>query len=187
MKIALALCIAALLCACAAPQPRSDFDPKADFSQLHSFAWLAQDPLFQPRDSDRAVSLLNRRRIVESIEATLIAQEFVKAQMPESADFTIAYTAGTRERINVHSYADPVPRPWGWGWPGWDREVDVRSYTAGRLAIDVLSGPRHQPIWHGVSQEELTQSDLDVAGERLQRAVAAILARFPLTEHHPSC
>jgi hypothetical protein len=179
MKHVLLLCTLALLGACVAPQPRTDFDPKADFTSLHSFAWLAEDPLFQPRDSDNAVSLLNRRRIVESIESTLVARGFVKAASRDSADFTLSYTIGTRDRLWVSSYPDRYGHGWGWGWPGYGRDMDVRSYTEGRLAIDVLDGRSHQPIWHGVSSGELSVTDLELSGERIPRAIAAILAQFP--------
>jgi hypothetical protein len=177
MKHALLFCTLVLLGACAAPLPRTDFDPKADFARLHSFAWLADDPLFQPRDSDNAVSLLNRRRIVESIEATLLTKGFVKAATRDSADFTLSYTIGTRDRLWVSSFPDRFNH--GWGWPGYGREMDVRSYTEGRLAIDVLDARSHQPIWHGVSSGELSVTDLELSGERIPRAIAAILAQFP--------
>ena len=179
MKTWFILCTAVLLASCATPQPRLDFDPKADFTRLHTFAWLADDPLFQPRDSDTSISLLNRRRIVEGIEAALLAKGFVRAERRESADFTVAYTIGTRERLSVMSAPEPFLHPWPWGWSPYRRDVDVFSYTEGSLSIDILDGPTRQPIWHGVSRQSLSPKDLDAAGERLPRAITLILAPFP--------
>jgi len=181
MKYALALCLAALLAACATPAPRLDFDPKANFVQLHSFAWVAEDPLYQPRDSDASLSLLNRSRVIQEIESSLAARGYVKADRRETADFTIAYGVGTRERLNATTFHDPLFRSWGWGWgwPGYGRELEVRSDTAGRVYVDILDRASGRPIWHGVAREELSESDLEAAGARLPRLVQSILSQFP--------
>ena len=171
----------ALLAACATPRPRTDVDPAANFSRLHSFVWLAEDPLFQPGDGDRAVSLLNRRRVVEAIEATLLARGFEKAGSRDAADFTIVYSVGTRERVSGTSFGDGFYRPWLWGWPyyGRDTGMDVRSDIEGRLAIDVLDAASKKPVWHGVSGDTLGALDLDQSGVRLVRAAQTVLAQFP--------
>jgi hypothetical protein len=170
-----------LLAACATPLPRTDVDPAANFSRLHSYAWLAEDPLFQPGDGDRAVSLLNRRRVVEAIESTLAARGFTRASTRESADFTIVYSVGTRERVSGSSFGDSLYRPWFWGWPyyGRDMGLEVRSDIEGRLAIDILDAGSKKPIWHGVSAEALGALDLDQSGIRLVRAAQTVLAQFP--------
>jgi hypothetical protein len=174
-----------LLAACAAPQPRTDVDPAARFGQLHRFAWYADDPLFQPGDGDKPLSLLNRRRVVEAIEATLIARGFEKAATRDAADFTVAYSVGTRERISGTVYPDSLYRPWRWGWPyfgpdfGRDRMLSLSSDIEGRLSIDVLDAATKKPIWHGVSAEALNAADLERSGQRAVHSAQAILERFP--------
>jgi Domain of unknown function (DUF4136) len=181
MKHGLLTAALVLLASCAAPRPRADIDPAANFSGLHSFAWLAEDPLFQPGDGDKPVSLLNRRLVVESIEATLLARGFVKAEKREAADFTLVYSVGTRERISGTAWSDGPYRPWFWGWPysGQDMALSMSSEVEGRLAIDVLDGASKKPIWHGVSGEVLGANDLDHPGPRLTRAAQAVLLQFP--------
>lgn len=171
----------ALLAACVAPQPRTDVDPAANFSRLHSYVWLAEDPLFQPGEGDKALSLLNRRRAVEAIEATLQAKGFVKAAQRDAADFAIVYSVGTRERVSATAFDNSLYRPWFWGWPYYGREIglDVRSDIEGRLAIDVLDATSKKPIWHGVSRETLGAMDLDQSGVRVVRAAQGVLALFP--------
>ena len=181
MKHALVAAALLLLVACAAPQPRTDADTSANFSRLHSFAWLAEDPLFQPGEGDRAVSLLNRSRVVEAIEAALVARGFTRAVSRDAADFTIVYSVGTRERVSGTSFGDGFYRPWFWGWSnfGHDMNLDVRSDLEGRLAIDILDAGTKKPIWHGVSGDVLGALDLDQSGVRLVRAAQAVLAKFP--------
>ena len=170
-----------LLAACAAPQPRTDVDRSANFTRLHSFAWLAEDPLFQPGEGDRAVSLLNRRRVVEAIEAALAARGFTPASSRDAADFTIVYSVGTRERVSGTTFGDGFYRPWSWGWSNYGRDMnlDVRSDLEGRLAIDILDAASKKPIWHGVSGDVLGALDLDQSGVRLVRAAQTVLERFP--------
>ena len=179
MKNSLVMAALLMLAACAAPQPRFDYDKKADFAHLHSFAWLGEDPLFQPGDGDKAVSLLNRRRIVDEIEAGLLAKGFVKAPSGAAADLLVVYSVGTRERIESTGLTDLPMHPWFWGWPYYGRDLDVRSYVEGHLAIDVLEGAARRPIWHGVSRESLTETDLEQAGDRIPRAVSSLLQQFP--------
>jgi len=181
MKHAIVAATLLLLAACAAPQPRTDVDRSANFTRLHSFAWLAEDPLFQPGDGDRAVSLLNRRRVVEAIEAALAARGFTPASSRDAADFTIVYSVGTRERVSGTTFGDGFYRPWLWGWSGYGRDMnlDVRSDLEGRLAIDILDAGTKKPIWHGVSGDALGALDLEQSGVRLVRAAQAVLAKFP--------
>lgn len=176
----LAAALLTMLAACAAPQPRTDQDPGVDLARYHRFAWYADDPLFQPGDGDKALSLLNRRRVVEAIEATLIARGYEKASSRETADFTIAYAVGTRERLNGMLYPDSLYRPWFWGWPhyGHDMSMSVSSDIEGRLSIDVLDAATKKPVWHGVSGDTLGAADLDRSGVRAVRAAQAILERF---------
>ena len=183
MKHALVAVTLLLLAACAVPQPRTDVDTSANFSRLHSFAWLAEDPLFQPGEADRAVSLLNRSRVVDAIEAALLARGFTRAATRDAADFTIVYSVGTRERVSGTTFGDGFYRPWLWGWSGYgygrDMNLDVRSDLEGRLAIDILDAGTKKPIWHGVSGDALGALDLEQSGVRLVRAAQAVLAKFP--------
>ncbi|MEN9705844.1 MAG: hypothetical protein RLZZ393_1723 [Pseudomonadota bacterium] len=169
-----------LLAACATPQPRTDADPSADFARLHRYAWLADDPLFQPGDGDKPLSLLNRRRVVEAIEATLASRGFEKASSRETADFTIAYGVGTRERLSGTVFPDTLYRPWNWGWPyyGHDMGLNVSSDIEGRLSIDVLDATK-KPIWHGVSADVLGAADLERSGVRAVRSAQSVMEKFP--------
>ncbi len=49
----------------------------------------------------------------------------------------------------------------------------------GTLSIDVFDASGHRPVWHGWAKKELTRADMAQSEHPIQRAVAAILAKFP--------
>lgn len=181
------LALLAALAACTTPQPRTDVAAGVNFASFHRFAWYAEDALFQPGEGDKPLSLLNRQRVVDAIEATLAAKGFSKAENRDGADFLVAYSVGTRERISgTEIIGDGLYYPWHWGWPyyGLGRGMGhgmatFDSRTEGRLSIDVLDARTRKPVWHGVAPDTLSTLDLEQAGTRIVRAAQSVLDRFP--------
>ena len=169
-----------LAAGCAASlQVHSDYDRSHDFSKYRTFAWIADDPLIAPAGERSHVSPLNRRRIVEAVEAELTAKGFQKASDRDAADFVLAYTVGARDKIDVRSYPAPYHGPWYWGAPYFGRYVDARAYTEGVLAIDVFDRETRQPVWHGRAAKRITAEDVEHAAEQIRTAVRMIFADFP--------
>jgi hypothetical protein len=170
----------ALLGGCASTlTARSDYDRGHDFSGYRSFAWIAADPIVSPPGETPQVSPLNRRRIVEAIEAALVRKGYTRTADPGGADFVVSYTVGARDRISVDAWPAPY-RTWGrWRWPYAGRDVDVRTYTEGTLAIDVFDGRTREPVWHGWTTKRITEQDVANAAARIREAVDVVIARFP--------
>jgi hypothetical protein len=180
MKTLLSLLLVTLLTACATPmKARSDYDSRADFSRLHSFAWIAEDPLITPEGSAERVSPLNRRRIVEAIESELIRKGFRKEADASAADFVLSYTVGARDRISVQSYPVRYRGYWGWGGTYVGHDASVSTYREGTLAIDIFDTHSNQPVWHGWATRRFTERDVENAATLIPVAVDAILADFP--------
>jgi hypothetical protein len=171
--------IVAHLTGCATLSTEYDFDKTNDFARYRTFAWMTSDPVMDVRGDTARASALNRRRIVEAVEAELVAKGFSKVADRASANFVVDYTVGARDRIEVESYPIEYRRPWKWGWPYHWRDVNVRIYTEGRLAIDIFDGGSRQPVWHGVGKKRITESDIKRAEREIPAAVQAILAPFP--------
>jgi hypothetical protein len=166
-----------LLAGCAAMSVSSQQYPQADLGGYHSYAWIAEDPLIRPRGAEPEISPLTARRIREAIEAELAAKGYTAVAAPATADFVVAFTVGTRDRIDAMSYPAPYRGPWRWSWYG--AETDLRVYREGTLSIDIFDGATKQPVWHGRARKTITSSDVSDPGPVIQRAVKAILARFP--------
>lgn len=180
MRTLLAVAFLSLLAACATTlRARSDYDRSQDFTRYHTFAWMAADPMVTPAGQINHVSALNRRRIVEAIQAELRKKGFEKVQDAGAADFVVSYTVGSRDRIDARSYPTAFGGPWHWGWHYYGSEVNVATYREGTLAIDVFDGTTRQPVWHGWASKRITEEDVEHAAERIQEGVAAILKGFP--------
>ena len=101
---------------------------------------------------------------------------------PDQADFVVSYTVGTRERIDAVSYPSAYHGTWGWHIYGryYDQtEVVHRTYTEGTLGLDIFDGNTKQPIWHGWATKTISTSDRENPSPFIQKAVAAIIERFP--------
>lgn len=171
-----------VLSACAS-WVKTEYDPGADFSGLHNFAWRAPqhgkvgDPIL---DSE-----LLDARVREAVTKTLSARGFVPGP-PESADFLVTYH--TTKSLEVRSspfatgigvgryWRDPFLQP----YPFYGSVVisnDVQSYDQGTLIIDLIDAKTHRLIWRGWRTHALTQKYFDAAG--VQQSVDEILAKFP--------
>jgi hypothetical protein len=175
-----------LLAACSSLRVSTDQYPAADFSGYRSYAWIADDPLIRPHGATAEISALTIRRIREAIEAELAAKGYAAAASPASADFVVAFTVGTRDRIDAQSYPAPYRGHWEWAWyreqmdmQAYHEETRLRVYHEGTLAIDIFDGAKHQPVWHGRARKEITVSDESDPGPLIKKATAAILQKFP--------
>ena len=176
----LPLVVASMLVGCVlSPQTYTDHDPSQDFSKYGTYAWLADDPLMNPTTEGDLLSAADRQRILNAIESELSAKGFEKACSRESASFTVAFTVGLRERLNVYSYKDPYSHNSSWGPTEFGSDVGVSPYTEGTLAIDIFDGTSKRMTWHGRMSRPITQEDVRHAAQVIPRAVASILRTFP--------
>jgi hypothetical protein len=168
------------LAACAtAPVARHDFDPAANFSGYRTFAWVSDNPLILPDGRSPEISALNLQRIVTAIENELAGKGYRKTADGESADFAVAFTVGTREKVNFESYPLAWRGRWYWQSGYWDYAVRARTYTEGVLAIDIFDGRSRAPAWHGWTSRRITERERSDPATAIREAVAAILAPFP--------
>ena len=81
--------------------------------------------------------------------------------------------------VKPASVASPRPQ-YGWysAYPFYS-DVDVVSYTAGVLKIDVIDAKREQTIWEAHVEERLTEKAQDNPQPTIARLVTAMFARFP--------
>lgn len=178
-RLALLAVAIMLVSGCATLQVGSDYDHAASFHGYKTFTIMQ-------RGHSGISSSLVAVRVSDAIKADLEQKGFVEVADPSKADFTVDFTIGARERIDINSYPEPFPgRAWGWGragwWGGryWGESLDVRQYREGILSIDIFDTPTHRPVWHGWAKKELTRKDMDNSAEPIRKAVVAVLAEFP--------
>jgi hypothetical protein len=180
-----------LLGACSGNRPIVDYDPEASFAAYRSYAFISEHPMVRAPDSPPGSPLLEAR-LMRVTDEVLQSRGYRKLDDPEAADFTIAFTVGAREKINVSSYPEPY-RPYygGWGWGasyyrgygavgvGMSTSTSVDQYTEGTLAVDVFDVAAHKPVWHGVATKRITDKMRRNPDEAVNEVLGEILSEFP--------
>lgn len=157
-----------------------DYDKQAVFQDYGSFAWISENPLIAPDGQFGQVSPLTLSRIRTAIADSLIEKGYEKIKDPAAADFVVAFTVGTRDKVEITSYPTAYRGHWGWRGPWiYDSEIRARTYTEGSLAIDIFDGPSKQPVWHGWARKNIEQADIDDPETVIRQAVEAIFQEFP--------
>lgn len=176
-RILLLLSLALFSAACSTIKTHSDFSPDIDFKHYKTFSWISENPLIHASGSTR-ISPLNAQRIHSAIETKLVAMGYHQVALKDSPDFTLSYTVGTREKVDVYSYPSYYQRN-PWNWPYYHDDLSVHRYTEGTLAIDIFDHATGKPAWHGAAKKRITEYDLDNTAESIHDVVAAILNKFP--------
>ena len=159
----------------------SHYDETVNFGAYDSFSWVSDVPYVV---DDRAirVSPLTQSKIQQEIQSQLEHAGFSYTENRAAAGFLVAYTVGTRDRIEVSSY--PVEYPGNWGWHVYGshfyvREISEHSYTEGTLGVDIFDGETNKPVWHGWAEKTISASDRQNPGKLVESGVARLFKNFP--------
>jgi hypothetical protein len=186
-KLLFALAVCALVAAPigARVKVRTEFDPKADFTKLKTFAWPADGygqvkMMLSKNDDPEALRKRFEPTLVAAAEAALAAKGFVKAAAGQPSDFLVAYFA----LISINSEAQTVgqflPSTVAWGVPPFlSTTSSLKIMETGSLVMDVWT-PDKQPLWRGVAQAEMHREKPQPEREkRVREAITDILKQFP--------
>lgn len=171
--------LVALAClACVTISVTSDWNPSADFSSLHSWAWLPEQ---RPLSGDpRLDSQLLDARVRSAVEAELGARGFRQVEASE-ADFLVAYQVALERKLVATTIDDYYG---GVGYRHWSRpgytQTYVHEFEVGTLMLDVLHRRNKELIWRGTAQAEVVPDATPAEREaRIREGVRRILERFP--------
>jgi len=172
----LVLALALLPLGCSSFRVDHDYDPRVDFTRLHTYAWLPHSV----EQSDPSIDTdLLRVRVQRAVDTALETKGFTPAPAGTAPDFLADYHVYTKEKVDLVTF----PSTWGYG-PGWywgmGTEVQSREYTQGTLVIDFVDGAKKQLLWRGAASAEITRSrSPEERAARVDEAVQEILAPFP--------
>ncbi len=194
LRTALSLLLVLSISACAAQLKSSvDVAEHAEFGELKTYAWITEQPLFTSNAvSPEVVNPLSEQRIRTAVEEQLQHKGYRKVSI-DQADFVVAFTLGTRERVRVQQYYNDFGYNYygyhhgfsrfgrfgrfGRGYNGFGPSVSVRTFTEGTLVVDIFENAEKEAIWHGSATKRLSRDN----GTRqlIDEAVTTLLAEFP--------
>ena len=171
------------LAACASVDVRTVKSPDANLGTLHTFNVMPTPKPLSPVTQSESDPML-----VNSVSNRALRADLVKGfedrgyGISNTPDFTVAYYASTKEKLDV-TY-------WDYGYsyyPGWYGGMGpgpafagpmATQYTQGTVIVDVVDPATNELLWRG--QGVATVSDNEPQYEQeLWKTVTAILARFP--------
>jgi len=186
-KLLFALAVCALVGAPigARVKVRTEFDPKADFTKLKTYAWPAdgngQVKMMLSKDDDpEALRKRFEPTLVAAAEAALTAKGFVKAAPGQAPDFLVAYFALVSINTEAQTVGQFLPSTVAWGVPPFLATTSsLKIMEQGSLVIDVWT-PDKKPMWRGVAQAEMHREKPQAEREkRVREAITDIVKQFP--------
>jgi hypothetical protein len=189
IKMLLLAVVAAVAVGCTSQYAaKVDFDKNDEIStsQYKTFAWLKESKILSASEDVNPVMKL---RIDDAVEDSFIAKGYTLIDSAEDADFAIAYTVGSRDKIKIDSYPSTYNTNFGWGRGYYGHrgyyggmtmgtETRVRNYTEGKLAIDVYDVKAHQPAWHGWAIKRISSDDKENPEQMIRTLVEQVVFNF---------
>jgi hypothetical protein len=179
---------------------RTTAEPGASLAGLHTFEVLtpptraANASPLSTNDPMLENSITNRH-LRDDLRQAFQSRGYAVAPQ-SSADFLVAYYAGTKEKLDTTYWAPTMApawryRYWGrrsWAWPYYGApyysgmnpwgSASVSSYTQGQVIVDVTDPHTNQLLWRGQGVEPVS-SDPNQYATDMQKVVNAIVAKFP--------
>ncbi|MFI5280813.1 MAG: DUF4136 domain-containing protein [Gemmatimonadales bacterium] len=157
--------------------------PDASFTELRKFRILTpparRDGRRIPNDPMLVNSITNQA-LLTNITDAFIGRGY--ALDPAAPDFTIAYYASARERLDVTQWNYGYPGRWD-GWHPSGAVMSAVPYTEGTVIIDVINPKNNELLWRGRGQS-VTSTDPAEFQKDLRDAVQAIVRKFPAAVTH---
>jgi hypothetical protein len=176
----------ACLTACSTIEVTRDFDANADFSSYRTFAFISDHPMVSTElDPDPRTEPM----IMEAITHHMTAKGFTRVDRDADPDLTIAFTVGSRERMQ----ADNFPAEYQVAYGTWNEgrvgsygmgsaaQAGKSTYSQGQLAIDLIDRKMKRPVYHTAATKALTPRDLANGDQLVHKVVAKLLYAFPPT------
>jgi hypothetical protein len=181
---------------------RTTVEPGANLTGLHTFSVLtpptrsanaaplsANDPMLENSITNNAL----RGDLTQAFQS----RGYVSAPR-QSADFIVAYYAGTKEKFDTTYWGPTFDPGWrysyrgrrGWAWPYYGAGyyggpfyaggggINVNSYTQGQVIVDVTDPRTSELLWRGQGTEPVSNDPAKYASD-LQGVVNGIVAKFP--------
>lgn len=168
----LPLLLILLVVSCSSVNVYNDYDKKVDFTQFKTFAF------YKPGVDKVEISDLDKKRILKSIEAEMIAKGFTKSENP---DILVNFFTKSREQVDVNAFNNSWGYGYGYGWNPYiwgGNRTTVRTTTQGTLFIDLIDAKKKEMVWQGEGQGEIFKNQNNKE-ERIGEFVKEILKQYP--------
>jgi hypothetical protein len=149
-----------------------DYDHTADFSKYKTFKIVKLEQQYQ------ALSQLNQNRIINAVNAQLIAKGFTPSDNPDLL-VNITSILKNQKQIVANSYGyGGGYRPYAWGGGNMSTTVNVQNYIEGSLIVEIAQAASNKLLWEGIGNQDIDSPSSD-PDKTVPAIVAKIMASFP--------
>ncbi len=150
----------------------TDYDRNANFSQFKTFKIVKLEQQLQ------ALSQLNQTRIINAVQAQMIAKGFTESENPDMLVNIVTILKNKQEIVaNTYGYGGGY-RPYAWGGGNMSTTVNVQEYKDGSLIVEIVNASTKKLVWEGVGNKEIDAPSKNPDKE-IPEAVQKIMAAFP--------
>jgi Domain of unknown function (DUF4136) len=149
-----------------------DFDKKADFSKLQSFA---------VKIGTSWNNSISEQRFISQFEKTLVAKGWTKNDTNPDALVVLHGATGVKKTLNTF-YSD-MGGYGGYGWRGGGMGMSSSTtteseYTVGTLVADIFDTKTKQLVFRGTASDEVSDKP-DKNIKKIEKATAKMFKEFP--------
>lgn len=180
MKKLLLMAFALVLSACSSTKTTWDFDPKVNFEQYKTYAWVENES----QETEYHLDGLMAQRVNDAVDKALQLKGF-KLVPKSEAQLLVNYLTKVDKKIDVDTFNtdfgyNPYYAP-GWAWGSRiHTQTTVREYEVGTLIIDMIDTHSKRLIWRGSLADTIREKNSPQERvEVINKSVAEILLNYP--------
>ncbi len=174
----LALACTLALGACGGLKVSTDYDPEANFSGWHTYAWAerTEEGELDPRVYNNIVE----SRVKVAVGKALQAKGYSEV-ISGDPDFLVAWHGAIDGKVSVNTVHTHYGYGWGWYGPGFGAsQTYVNEWDEGTLIIDLIDTRENKLVWRGSGSDTVSgQRSPEDAQRAFDDAAAKILGSFP--------
>ena len=177
------LALGLLLAGCASrPEVRTQTAANANLAGYHTYAFMPK-----PGTDKDGYKTLNTQTLERAVAREMLARGYALVAA-DQAELLINFNV--KEKDKVEGDVGPTAG-FGYGWGrhygygygfGFDDYYNgITTVTEGSLMIDLIDRSRNEVVWSGTAVGELTKKVLNNPEPAIDRSVADIFARYPVS------
>ncbi|MGB9430402.1 MAG: DUF4136 domain-containing protein [Gammaproteobacteria bacterium] len=181
LRLTIILAVLAVALAGCSPRVLVEQDSTANFSNLHTFAWLSQP--IGPVNNPILDSQILEERVKRAVVSDLTGRGYVQASSDQSPDFIVTYHTVSKQKLE--SSGASVALGFGGFYPyGFGNVIvpvgnNVQTREQGTLMLDIINAHDKRLIWRGWTKDWISQDNY--SEQAVNNDVQKILAKFPPT------
>ena len=145
-----------------------DVDRSANFPAFKTYAWIPGTNLSDP---------LNHKRVVDDVNAQLVARRLTRVNAIDGPDLLVAYHATFDRTLQISGFAS------GWGpsrFGGGSATARTDRILTGTLVVDVIDARTRTIVWRGTAAKEVdTDANPDTRDRNITRAAERLFKNYP--------